>query len=178
MKETNLCDKNLNKQSQYKSTKLFNTNKDKTHEFFKGSKIGSCSHVLVKNGTSVAVPFNITNNKGRGLMSFKLQPSLSSEVQSIYRKDYSIKPDMHAGMSKKPLVPYDSLSYRNRLPISTVIMPHKNKSIVEIGDRSSVNRKQWTSTAMDNYKKPKVFPVSNTGILSDMTIRVHKKLNE
>jgi len=42
---------------------------------------------------------------------------------------------MHVGMAKKPLVRYDPISYRNRLPTATVIMPHKNKSIVELGDR-------------------------------------------
>jgi len=161
-----------------KSSKFFNTMKHKTHEFFKDSKIDSCSHVLVKNGTSVAVPFDIKNSKGRGLLSFKIQPSLSSEVESIYRKDYSVKPDMHVGMSKKPLVPYHPLSYRNRLPTSYVIMPHKNKSVVEIGDRGTVNRKQWVTSHMDNFNKPKTLPISNTGIISDMTIRVHKKLNE
>jgi hypothetical protein len=118
-----------------KGSKFFNPIKDKTNEFFKDSKIGSCSHVLVKNGTSVAVPFQIKNSKGRSLLSFKIQPSLSSEVESVYRKDYSVKPDMHVGMSKKPLVPYHPFSYRNRLPTLSVIMPHKNKSIVEIGDR-------------------------------------------
>jgi len=82
------------------------------------------------------------------------------------------------GMSKKPLVPYHPLSYRNRLPNSTVIMPHKNKSVVEIGDRGNVNRKQWVTSAMDNFTKPKTLPISNTGIISDMTVRAHKKLNE
>lgn len=42
---------------------------------------------------------------------------------------------MHAGMNKKPLVPYDPISYRNRLPVATVVMPNKNKSIIELGDR-------------------------------------------
>jgi len=160
------------------SSKFFNPHKNKTHEFFKDTKIGSCSHVLVNNGSSVAVPFNIKNSKGRGLMSFKIQPSLCSETESIYRKDYAVKPDMHVGMSKKPLVPYHPTSYRNRLPTSSVIMPHKNKSVVEIGDRGAVNRKQWISNNADNFTKPKTLPISNTGIISDMTIRAHKKLNE
>ena len=123
----------LSKEKQ--TSKFFNTNKAKTNKFFKETKITSCSHVLVQNGTSVAVPFKITNSKGKGLLNFKIQPSLSSEVESVYRKDYSVKPDMHVGMTKKPLVPYNPTSYRNRLPTSSVIMPHKNKSIVEIGDR-------------------------------------------
>jgi len=42
---------------------------------------------------------------------------------------------MHVGMQLKPLVPYNPISYRNRLPTASIIMPHKNKSIVELGDR-------------------------------------------
>ncbi len=42
---------------------------------------------------------------------------------------------MHAGMNTKPLVTYSPTSYRNRLPIASVILPHKNKSIIELGDR-------------------------------------------
>jgi len=50
------------------------------------------------------------------------------------RKAYDIKPNMHVGMAKKPLVPYNPTSYRNRLPTPTCVMPHKNKSVVELGD--------------------------------------------
>ena len=39
-----------------------------------------------------------------------------------------------------------------------------------------VNRKQWTSTARDTFTKPKITPISNTGILSDITKKAHKKL--
>ena len=39
-----------------------------------------------------------------------------------------------------------------------------------------INRKQWKTTAGDNYSWPKPVPVSNPGILSDMTKRAHKKL--
>ena len=39
-----------------------------------------------------------------------------------------------------------------------------------------VNRKQWKSTTRDTFKAPKVLPISNTGITSDMAKRAHKKL--
>lgn len=42
---------------------------------------------------------------------------------------------MHAGMTNKPLGKYDPNSYRNRLATGDVIMPHKNNSVVQIGDR-------------------------------------------
>ncbi len=117
------------------SSKFFTQDKNKTDEFFKDTKVSSCSHVLVKNGHSAAVPFKILNQKGLPLQHYKYAPAKMPESKSVYRKDYSIKPSMHVGMTKKPLVTYDPDSYRNRLPIGGIIMPHKNKSIIEIGDR-------------------------------------------
>jgi hypothetical protein len=128
----------LNAQSKLtslKSSNFLSADKSKTNEFFKSTKVESCSHVLVKGGQTVAVPFQITNKKGKHMLQYKIGATRSSETDSIYRKDYAPKPYMHAGMDKKPLVPYHSESYRNRLPVGGVIMPHKNKSIVEIGDR-------------------------------------------
>jgi len=118
-----------------KNTKFFHTDKSKTDGFFKETKVTSCSHVLIKNGNSVAVPFKITNEKGHPLLHYKYAPENLPEKKSIYKNDYSIKPSMHVGMVHKPLVTYDPNSYRNRLPVGGVIMPHKNKSVVEIGDR-------------------------------------------
>jgi hypothetical protein len=116
------------------NSKFFNTDKEKTDEFFKNTKIGSCSHILVKNGVSVAVPFNVTNSKGKTLNNYKTVPEKSAVVKSVYRKDYSVKPYMHVGMASKPLVPYEPNSYRNRLSTGGIVMSHKNKSNIEIGD--------------------------------------------
>jgi hypothetical protein len=126
---------NNTKTADLKNSQYFHSNKEKTNDFFKSSKVESCSHVLVKGGQTVAMPFKIVNKKGNPLQQYKYGPIKSSESSSIYRKDYSVKPNMHVGMQKKPLVPYHPESYRNRLPIGGIIMPHKNKSIVEIGDR-------------------------------------------
>jgi hypothetical protein len=114
---------------------LFKTNKSKTDKFFIDSKVDSCSHVLVRGGHTVAVPFKIVNSKGKTLQHYKTEPQKPAQAVSVYKKDYSIKPFMHAGMEKKPLVPYHPESYRSRLPIGGIIMSHKNKSVVEIGDR-------------------------------------------
>src|SRR4051812_40457264 len=111
----------------FKDSKYFKTSKDQSNEFFKDTKVDSCSHVLVKNGQSLAVPFKIRNKKGVALQHYKFAPSKSSEAMSVYRRDYNIKPYMHVGMEKKPLVTYNPDSYRNRLPIGGIIMPHKNK---------------------------------------------------
>jgi hypothetical protein len=118
-----------------KQSNYFNPSKDKSDEFFKATKVDSCSHVLVKNGQSMAVPFKIQNQKGYPLQHYKYAQNKLSESSSVYRKDYTPKPFMHVGMGKKPLVSYHPDSYRNRLPTGGVIMPHKNKSVIDIGDR-------------------------------------------
>ena len=118
-----------------KNSVYFNTAKEKTNQFFKETKVGSCSHVLVKNGVVLAVPYTIKNQKGKSLNNYKNVPQKSAETRSIYKSDYDLNTYMHAGMSNKPLGKYDPNSYRNRLATGGIIMPHKNKSIVEIGDR-------------------------------------------
>lgn len=118
-----------------KQSKYFNTSKDKTHNFFKDTKVGSCSYVLVKNGVSLAVPYKITNQKNKPLNNYKNVPQRSSELKSTYKSNYDMHTYMHVGMHHKPLMSYDPNSYRNRLATGGIIMPHKNKSIIEIGDR-------------------------------------------
>ena len=49
----------------------FQTHKELGDPFFKNSRITSCSHVLVKNGRCLAIPFGIKNRRGRGLNHFK-----------------------------------------------------------------------------------------------------------
>ncbi len=120
---------------QFKESRLFQSNKEGTDKFFKGTKVGSCSRIVVKKGVSVAVPYNITNQRGETLLRFKSTEKLSSATKSVYRKDFEVEPYMHVGMTRKPLMPYNPTSYRSRLPTATVIMPHKNKSQIELGDR-------------------------------------------
>ena len=116
---------------------MFKSLKEKTHPFFKSSLIESCSHIIVKNGQTLAVPFDIRNSKGTKLSHYKTIPLKSSELMSIYRKDYSVKPHIHAGMANKPLEPYNPSSYRNRLPNMELIISHKNKSQMQIGSKES-----------------------------------------
>jgi len=97
--------------------------------------VSSCRHIFVKNIQTVAVQFKILNKKGIPLQHYKYAPANLPESKSVYTKDYDIKPSMQVGMAKKPLVAYDPSSYRNRLPIGGIIMSHKNKSVIEIGDR-------------------------------------------
>ena len=92
--------------------------------------------------------------------------------------DYTPIPFMHCGMGKKPLLPYDPLSYRNRLPFGGIVsLGQKNSSLINIGDNGLINRKQWSSTMKDSFKWPRMVPISNPGITSDMAKESHRKLN-
>jgi len=48
---------------------------------------------------------------------------------------------MHWGMTKKPLMPYNPNSFRNRLMEPTIVMPSSNASQVVIGDMLNANKK-------------------------------------
>lgn len=49
---------------------------------------------------------------------------------------YKLRNELHVGVGKKPLEPYNPNSYRNRLYQQQVTMPYKNASQIIIGDRS------------------------------------------
>ena len=87
--------------------------------------------------------------------------------------------DIHCGMTKKPLIPYNIDSSRSRLPINGIISGAAiNRASIELGDFRLINRKQWKSTYKDSYRKPSILPVSNHGIASDMAKAAHSILNE
>ena len=165
---SNTCE-NFNK------SKNFKIDKTKTHNFFKNTKVNSCSHVFEFKNKCFAVPFKITNFKGNSLSAYKNNPPKSFVQKSVYRRDYSNKPFMHVGMIKKPLVSYDPDSYRNRLPTSDFYMPPSNLSRLDICNQNSINRKQWITTSKDSYQWPVKTLISNTGILSDNAKRSHHK---
>ena len=92
--------------------------------------------------------------------------------------DYITIGDIHCGMTKKPLVPYNMDSSRSRLPINEIISGAAiNRASKELGDFRLINRKQWKSTYKDSYRKPSILPVSNYGIASDMAKAAHSILN-
>ena len=92
--------------------------------------------------------------------------------------DYITFGDIHCGMTKKPLIPYNMESSRSRLPINVIISGAAiNRASIELGDYRLINRKQWKSTYKDSFRKPSIVPVSNYGIASDMAKASHLRLN-
>ena len=49
-------------------------------------------------------------------------------------------------MAKKPLMPYNPNSVRSQLPKPTIVMPYKNSSQIVIGDRSTLDRRNFKTT--------------------------------
>ena len=157
---------------------FFKTKHDLGNAYFSNSRVGSCSFVLVKNGQCLAVPFAITNRRGRSLNHFKTVPAKLSTNKSTYMNDYLPIGNIHCGMSNKPLVPYSPECYRSRLPINGIISGAAiNRASIELGDSHLINRKQWKTTYRDSFRTPAIIPVSNGGIASDMAKASHMRLN-
>lgn len=98
---------------------------------------------------------------------------------------YKLKPIMRCGMDKKPLMPYSPNSYRNRLPILDIKRLYKNTSTLELGHKRFYiknkfiirfnNLSRFKSFSKDTYGHfGKNIPISNTGILSELTKWHHK----
>ena len=168
----------LSKSVQLNPTRYFLPDVAHTNPFFKNAKVGSCSKVLIKNGQALAVSFSIRNSKGRRLNHFRYYSSVGkNDFKSSYQQDYCIRKNMHVGMGKKPLCPYDPMSYRNRMPIDDFHVEKQRKNEFEMGDPGLINRKRWVSTSKDTYRKPMECPIANWGIVSDMAKQAHQRLS-
>lgn len=167
---------NINDGAEEKKKGIFIGDKTKTAKFFATTRVDSCSHIREIKGRTFAVPYLIVNNRNRPLSAFKINQYKKPQERSIYSTDYTNKINMHVGMGKKPLVPYNPISFRNRLPTSDFYMPYKNTSKLDIGEKSDINKKQWLSTAKDSYQWPVQTPVTNSGILASTFKEHHKKL--
>jgi len=102
-------------------------------------------------------------------LSIVLAYNLNSDMHKIV-------PSMHAGMVKKPLVPYSPTSYRNRLVQPSVVMPQTNSSQIVIGDRVNAAKRQFVSINKNHFVAHDLhFSVSNPGILAERTKWVHSR---
>ena len=78
------------------------------------------------------------------------------------------------GMSKKPLMPYNPNAVRSQLPKPTVVMPYKNSSQIVIGDRSTLDRRQFRTTNSLYQINPDLQErTTNGGILAERVKWTH-----
>jgi hypothetical protein len=142
----------------------------KSPDFFKSTRVESCQFVSVKNGQTLAVSFPVTKTGYKHPNSWVNQKR-SSETVSHTGATYRVHSDMHAGMSKKPLVPYNPHSYRSRLPTAEYVAPYRNASQFEIGDRTALSSKSVFRTTNQALLTSKniLEGITNQGIISEKT---------
>ncbi|KAM3128327.1 hypothetical protein pb186bvf_019570 [Paramecium bursaria] len=137
----------------------------KSAEFFKGTRVSSCSYVRVKQGNAEAVPFYEVADRTPPEHETK-----STYTQSLYSDTYKVRPNLHVGSATKLLEPYHPEAFRNRLPIADAPILTKNASQVELGERHFNVKRHFLSTAANVYGNfGKFGNVTNPGILSEKT---------
>ena len=125
----------------------------------------------MKNGKLVCLSFDHPNVK-----PIDLSKKRSSEVSSYASDVFKVRPNLHAGMRKKPLEKYQPNAFRSRLSSPNIVMPYKNSSQIVIGDRSTYNKRQYVTTMNNNFTSPFTQITSNQGIISELTKQIkHKK---
>lgn len=138
--------------------------------FFRSTRVVTCQYVVTKSGQTRAICFPQKKTGWKAPNSWNNQRR-SSETTSVASNNYRTVPQCHTGMHKKPLCPYDPTSYRSRLPIPDLVMPYKNASTVEIGNRTAVSAKsQFRTTYSANMTGFNFYEyASNQGIVSEKT---------
>jgi len=147
---------------------LRQTKMEKTAPFFRETKVQTCSHVLMKGGQAVAVPYPHKATGYKAKNSYVNQKRLP-ESTGFTHETYKVRPNLHAGLLTKPLEPYNPNAHRSRLPQATVIMPYKNASQIVIGDRSSDYKRQFVTSQKNKFTATVAQPISNPGILAERT---------
>ena len=158
---TNMEEKKIRNDEKFKTLKSIKDTK--SSPFYKDAKILSWSHVLVKNGQSVAVPFKAPAPPQ------DVHLRRSSETLSVAKDAHKVRNNLHAGMLSKPLEKYSPNAHRSRLPSPTVIMPYKNSSSIVIGDRSSEDRRLYVTSHKNTFNKNQNLNTSNGGIIAAKT---------
>ena len=159
--KSDLNDKKLRNDENFRTLKCIKDTKSSS--FFQGNKILSWSHVLIKNGQCVAIPFKCPPAPR------DLSAGRSKESQSITRDTFKVRNNLHAGMIKKPLERYHPNAHRSRLSSPTVVMPYKNSSSIIIGDRTCEDRRLYVSSNKNAFAKLNNLNTSNGGIIATKT---------
>ncbi|CAI2382144.1 unnamed protein product [Moneuplotes crassus] len=150
-------------------SKYWETKMAKSSNYFKQTRVQTCSHVLYKNGKAIAVAFPLEK---KGLKN----TNRLTETKSIAQSTYGRRGNLHAGMPVKPLEPYHPNAHRSRLPTPTVVMPYRNASSIVIGDRSSDYKRQFTSHNRVTYPRHRLDDATtNGGILATKTKWFHRR---
>ena len=150
-----------------KSHSFFKTYPEKGIPYFFKAKVGSCSYIILKKGKCLAIPFTIRTLNGRKLSNFNSFQKKLTTSKSTYMYDYLPRVNVHCGMRKKPLVPYNMNSLRSQLPLDSMISGTiNNRSSLELGEPKLINSKQWNSTYKETFRKFSNMPIFNFAVAS------------
>lgn len=127
--------------------------------YFKDSKVGSATGFISCAGQVLAVP-----HRSRSATSLRNRADGLSEYQHNFRESAYC----YCSMDRKPLCPYDPLSYRSRLAVEDAPVPYKNASIVNFdGGIHICHKKRFNTINRTCYTGEPSDPRSNQGILSE-----------
>ncbi|KRX05927.1 hypothetical protein PPERSA_01005 [Pseudocohnilembus persalinus] len=155
--------KTRNPKEKYQKKQFLTANpnqRDQTDKQYKGTKIDTCSKIVVQNGVVKAIP------------SFKKPPKNSfqksqqlGQTQSFNKQSYGVTPTAKAGDRKKPLGPYNPNASRNKLPSQEFKKPYRNDSQIQLGSNDK-DKKRYLSTKqnMQSYKNPNFYQTQNPAI--------------
>lgn len=139
--------------------------RDKSSDIFNENRISTCSFVRRNKSSYEAVPFYTRPVSAS---------NLSTTSESFYKTStnaeaYRSRALNHAGMgSRKPLEPYNPNAQRSRLPIPTLKQYYVNRSIIEIGDRTKIDKKHYITTNSNHLSRNphKFFKSLHPGIIN------------
>jgi hypothetical protein len=155
------------------------SNKDRSPEFFQNTRVNTCTHISMKNGRPVAIPFKPMTPAH--MSSKTRQKSEFREGDTMYRSTYAKMPQANAGTMRKPLMKYDPQADRNRLPNLSLKMNSPYYDQINIGDRDrrgQIKSNPWVTeykTRIGNFVDTGCF--SHPGILTRMTKYHRDRMN-
>ena len=91
---------------------------EQSDPYFRQTRVSTCSHILTATaGKSVAIAYPLEKTGWKHPASYQ-NLNKSSETKSFSSYNYKKRNILHAGMTRKPLEPYNPNSYRSRLPVA------------------------------------------------------------
>eukprot|EP00427_Karlodinium_veneficum_P025110 CAMPEP_0169118746 /NCGR_PEP_ID=MMETSP1015-20121227/31165_1 /TAXON_ID=342587 /ORGANISM="Karlodinium micrum, Strain CCMP2283" /LENGTH=166 /DNA_ID=CAMNT_0009181535 /DNA_START=57 /DNA_END=557 /DNA_ORIENTATION=- len=139
------------------------TEKDAGVNYLRGSKVGSATGYLCVAGSVLALPHG---KRSKSMTSSSTRFEGLSEQAHKFRE----MPHCYASMDKKPLLPYDPLSYRSRLAVDDAPVPLKNCSTIQFNDGiHTCHKRRFITTNDMAYTGEPCDPRNNQGILAEAT---------
>ncbi|KAL4496135.1 hypothetical protein ABPG72_012872 [Tetrahymena utriculariae] len=136
----------------------------KSFDYFKTTKVSTCSFIQKVGDILLAQPFYKAPQREKEM---KLQK------ESLKANDFKVRPQTCTGASKKPLEPYNPNAARNTLKIPDVKMPHRNKTTFELSDGSDPKLMYKTRNKNIYGNFAQNYHSNNPAIASDLAKRMH-----